>query len=255
MRLVAIINAWADTIELLPYCIENYLKFCDGVIVVWSIQSNHGNYDDRMLEFIVKYDNQLGKVMFVQCEPIQGFALMNETRKRNMGIKIAIDQMFTHYIISDADEFYIAEEAQAIIDKYPNGCIHGLVCRLKVYVGKPTLWCDDHTLVPFIQNLYKDSYVGQFKEYPFAYDDKGVAHIDPSRRPNVTSGIEMCEIYMHHLSYVRKDISMKISNSSANLKRSEHNILTDIENAKPGWKSLLYHQELKECENIFNIEI
>jgi hypothetical protein len=60
---------------------------------------------------------------------------------------------------------------------------------------------------------------------------------------------------MHHYSYVRKDINLKIENSSANLKRSRHIIYEELVNAKPGYLSKLYHQELKECENYFNIQI
>lgn len=251
MRLTSIINAWSDTIELLPFCIENHLKFCDGVIVVWSVNSNHWQKDERIFDFVVSHDYQ--NVLFWQAEPISGTPLMNETRKRNEGINVARNGGYTHFILADADEFYEAELMIEEKKRFDNPALNGLVHKLKVYIGKPTLWCEDHTLVCGIHKLERNTYCGNFKEYPYAYDAAGKAHIDPSRRLNFLNGIEESKAYMHHFSYVRKDINLKIENSSANLKRSRHVIYEELVNAKPGYISKLYHQPLRECENYFNI--
>lgn len=252
MRLVSIINAWIDAIELLPFCLENHLKFCDHVIVVWSMKSNQGNYDDGFLKFIVDYKND-GRVTFHQLEPAKGLtALANETRKRNNGIDIAKKSGFTHFLIADQDELYDPGQMNKDKSMFDHG-LNGLVHRLHVYIRDPTLWCDDHTLVPGIHKLTNGVSVGSFKGYPFAYNSDGHALIDPSRRPSCT-GIRMSETICHHYSYVRKDINLKINNSSANLKRSKSVILEELRDAKPGYTSRLYHQELKECPNYFGIE-
>lgn len=268
MKLVSIINVWADCLCLLPYCIENHLQFCDSVIVVWSAFSNHGVKDDRMLEFVVrnnwkdligcyapenpgKYQN----VLFQQCEPVKGLKpLVNETRKRNAGIDYAKSQGFTHFFLADADEFYKPEEVQEVKKLFTDPHLNGVVCPLVVYVGKPTLWCEDHTLVSFIHKLNKNTQAGNFKNYPYAYNGKH-AHIDPSRRLNETLGVVMCNATMHHFSYLRKDIDLKINNSSAKLSRSEAIIKRDIANAKPGYFSELYSKHLKESENFFEIHV
>lgn len=72
MTLYSIINAWIDTIELLPHCIDNHLKFCDGVIVVFSRTSNHFVGDNgEVADFIDKYPR--GRpVVFELCEPVRG---------------------------------------------------------------------------------------------------------------------------------------------------------------------------------------
>lgn len=253
MKLTSIINVWADCIELLPFCIDNHLRFCDGVIVVWSSTSNHGKKDERMMEFVAthKYQN----VLFSQLEPIKGLPLMNETRKRNHGLDLARKEGYTHFLISDADEFYVPEDVIEEKKRFDNPNLNGLVCGLFVFIKSPTLWADDHTLLGFIHRLNKNTVVGNFRDYPFAYDAVGKAHIDPSRRINYKTGIEKSEIMMCHMSYVRKNIDLKIDNSSANLRRSRQVIYEELRDAKPGYVSKLYHQPLQESENIFNIEI
>lgn len=254
MKLVSIISAWADTLELLPYAIENHLKFCDGVIVMWSLASNHGAIDRRMLDFVVyqKYQN----VLFHQHEPNRKMKpLINETEKRNVGLSIAKREGYTHFFLADADELYIPSHVEKDKKLFDDSKINGLVCRLMVYVGKPTLSCTDTTLVPFIHKLRKDTTAGRFQHYPFAYDKKRQSFIDPSRRLNERNGIVMSNTVMHHFSYCRADINLKIQNSTAKLKNREALIKRDIVNAAPGYVSELYHRPLQEVENFFEIAI
>lgn len=268
MKLCSIINTWVDTIEMLPYCINNHFQFCDGVIIVWSSMSNHGNSDDgKMRKFIIdsRFDQRAvdcskgehaKQLHFTQLEPERGLSpLFNETRKRNYGLDFARQQGFTHFLISDSDEFYIPSEMNAEKKRFDNPNLNGLVHPLKVYIKSPTLWTYDHTLCAGIHKLNHNTQCGNFNNYPFAYDAGGKAHIDPSRRLNYTSGIEMSSVYMQHFSYVRKNIDLKIDNSSANLRRSRQNIYDELRDAKPGYLSRLYHQPLQETENIFNIQI
>lgn len=252
MRLVAIISAWSDTVEILPFCINNLSQVVNKIIVVYSEISNKGVKDDRITELVF---SKL-PCQWVNLEPeLSMTSHDNETRKRNFGLKLAKEQGFTHFLIADADEFYHQDEflREKTIMEEMN--LNGLVCRVKVYIKKPTLQCDDHTLVPFIQKLYHNSQVGSFKHYPFNMDNEGNVHIDPTRRVNCFDRIQMSPMYMHHLSYVRKDIDLKIDNSSANLKRSRQVIHDELRDAKPGYVSKLYHKELIEVPNYFNIQL
>lgn len=255
MKLVSIISAWADTLSLLPKCIENHLQFCDGVIVCWSSTSNHGIKDDRMLEFVAT--QQFERAQFQQIEPLlhrAGSCLQNETRKRNAGIQLARQNGFTHYIIADADEFYRPEDVGKDKAIFSHDSVRGVVCKIRVFIGKPTLWCvDQNTVIPFIHKLDKETYVGKFNEYPYAYKATGHAQIDPSRRPNEIKGIVMSDTECYHMSYVRENIDLKIRNSTANLVRMEQVIKQDIRLASVGYRSLIYHQHLKECENHFGL--
>lgn len=255
MKLVSIINVWADCLCLLPYCIDNHLKFCDTVIVMVSMTSNHWVNDQRIYEY-VHLNEHKKNILFIECEPVKGLKpLANETRKRNAGIDYAKSKGFTHFFLSDADEMYKPEEVEEVKKLFTDPHLNGVVCPLVVYVGKPTLYCEDHTLVPFIHKLNRDTQAGNFKSYPYTYDMNGHAHIDPSRRLNETRGIVMCNATMLHYSYVRANIDLKINNSSAKLSRSEAIIKRDIANAKPGYFSELYSKHLKESPNFFEIHV
>lgn len=260
MRLASIINSWVDSIEFLPHVIENHLKFCDGVIVVWSSESNHGNGDGGKMEkemlTIFENHNSEKELSFIRLEPNTKLSpLVNETRKRNFGIDTARHEKYTHFIMADTDEFYEPELMIEEKKRFNDPTLNGLVHQLKVYIAKPTLWCDDHTLVCGIHKLERHTYCGNFKEYPYAYDSDGKAHIDPSRRLNFINGIGESNAICHHFSYVRKDINLKINNSSANLRKSKQVIHDELRDAKPGYVSRLYHRPLQESENIFNLPI
>lgn len=254
MTLYSIINAWADTLDLLPKAIDNHLQFSDGVIVVFSRLSNKFNDDGgKIADFIDKYPRGK-KVVFEICEPERNLLpVVNETRKRNHGINYARGRC-SHFFLADADEFYFREEVQQAKKIFDNPNINGIVCGLKVYISKPTLWCEDHTLVSFIHKMKPETYCGGFREYPYAYDEQGKAHIDPTRRINETRGVVMTDVTMHHYSYVRQDIDVKIDNSSANLGRSRDAIKRDLAAAAPGYKVTFgYNKELKESPNYFGL--
>lgn len=226
---------------------DNILPVSDIVIVVWSTRSNRGvekNFDFQ--------SHESEKVHFLNVEPENGVKPAdNEAMKRNAGLDFARANGCTHFLIMDSDEFYHAEDVEK--GKRDIGELNGLVCGLRVYI-KPTLWCEDHTLVPFIQKLTPEVRVGSFKGFPFTYDKERKCHIDPTRRPSHLCRVEWSDIVMHHFSYVRKDIDLKIRNSSANLIRSRDVIHKELQQARPGHISLLYHRELKECEDQFKIQ-
>ncbi len=257
MRLCSIINAWEDTSELLPYAINNHMQFCEGIIVVVSKNSNRMNpCSPEWLELLDRYAYH--PIVHVEhCEPEPGLnAQVNETRKRNRGIMKARELGYTHFFLADADEFYDADEAESAKDLFEDDRLNGIVAMSRVYIKSPTLWCNDHTLVSFIHKMKSETYCGSFREYPFAYDDKNNARIDPTRRINVTRNVSMSTVIMRHMSYVRKNIDLKIANSSANLKRSEALIKKDIHNAAPGYfVTFGYNQHLQESINEFNISL
>lgn len=255
MKLCSIISTWADTICLLPFCIKNHLQFCDGVLVIWSQHSNHWEKNDAVLEYILANGHD-SRVEFVQLEPMKGQKpLFNETRKRNHGIDIAREKGFTHFLVADADEFYDPGKMDNDKLKFEDSSLNGFVHAVWVYIKSPTLYTNDNTLVCGIHKLNKDTCAGSFRSYPFAYDIHNQANIDPSRRLSFTKGIKLSKYRMHHFSYIRKNIDLKIDNSSANLKRSRQIIYDELRDAKPGYLSKLYHQNLQQCDNYFGIEI
>lgn len=248
-KLISIVNAWDGT-EFLPFLMDATLPHVEEIIIVYSNQSNFGDmiaHDFYEMEAFAKA---------IQWEPNTGLPPhKNEAAKRNFGLKCAIERGATHIIMQDVDEFYDADEFERDKELIYRYDLNGLVCGLRVYVKEPTLWCHDHTLVPFIQKVTPGLQFGSFKTYPFAYDKKGEAHIDPTRRTNQTKGIEWSDITMHHYSWVRQHIDMKINNSSAKKNLLKSTIKEDLANAAPGYYCKFYRDTLKECENKFGIRI
>ena len=249
MKLAAIYNAWGDCQDLLRKSIVNICPVVDLVIVIYSTRSNRG--EER--EFLQEVNDP--KVVYVNVEPIRHFSpAQNETMKRNAGLDYARANLCTHFLVMDSDEFYLCADVEREKERMERENLNGLVCGLRVYVKEPTLWCEDHTLVPFIQKLTPEVSLGDYRHYPFTYDKDRRCHIDPTRRPSHVSRVGWSDVVMHHFSYVRSDMDLKIRNSTANLERSRDVIAKEMIEARPGWVSLLYHRELKECEDIFKIK-
>lgn len=246
MRLAAIFNAFGDCACLLPHAVESIRPHVDEVVIVWSRVSNRG----------ISLEYKLPKCCtLVQCEPKHKVAQVNEVMKRQAGLDYAKKNGFTHFIAMDADEFYTPEEFNREKQRIYDLNLAGSVCGVKTYFKSPCLTVGmDHTLVPFIHKVTPQlEYRLKFSGYPFAIDRRGVAHIDPARRLNIRKGVLMSDITMHHYSYIRKDIDLKIANSSANLRKSAEIIKEDLRNAKPGYLCKSYNRILEQCDNIFNL--
>jgi hypothetical protein len=248
MRLAAVFNVWVDCIELLPYAVENIRPVVDEIILVWSRKSNRGQ--------IAEYELPPNCTL-VNFEPVSKDAQVNECMKRNAGLEAVKTLNFTHFIMLDCDEFYDQNEFAKEKKYIRETGVIGTVCRIKTYFKSPTLTIGyDHTLVPFIHSVRRDlHYKLKFSKYPYAYDHSGTAHIDPTRRLNMTYGVKLIEsVTMHHYSWVRKDFSLKMGNSSANFKTARTDMITnDLKNAAPGYFCQMYQRTLTQCENQFNL--
>lgn len=242
MKLCAIYCVWYDW-DILEYSVKNIRPVVDGIIIVGSSKSNYGNTEPIRWKTDEVY----------QWEPKPGYPPHeNETAKRNYGLDLARQQEYTHFIMMDADEFYFQDDVRHA-KKLMDDNVNGLVCETVVHFKKSTLYVNDHTLVPFIHRLTPGLKCGNFRDYPFAYDKDHNAHIDPTRRLNITNGVFKAPYVMHHFSWIRKDINVKIENSAArnNLKKSS--IYLDWETAAPGVYNEFYRSELLSCDNYFNL--
>jgi hypothetical protein len=250
MRLIATYNVWADGLDLLKQSVENILPVVDQVLIVFSNYSNYGHF----IPFTCLDPHE--KIQYLNFEPNQNLPPhQNEIDKRNFGLNWAKENEFTHFINMDSDEFY--DQTEFRIEKYhiEKNNLAGMACGTKVYFKKPTLTVGlDHTIVPFIHKVTPGlKFKLNNKTYPFAYDDKGDAHIDPTRRLNLTEGIVWSNILMHHMSWLRSDYNLKIENSAARNNLRKSSIYRDLDKAAPGVYNEFYRKELQECENIFNL--
>lgn len=247
MKLVCIIIVWDDW-ELCYHQIEHLQKhkLVDDIYVVYSEVSNYGEFSPFIF---MDFD-----VEFIHREPQFSHPMNSETDKRNFALHRARNDGFTHFIVTDSDEYYHPEaflkEKQRFID---NPDLAGLVCATQVYFKSPTLTIGlDTTLVPFIHKITPTLKHEFNRRYPYAFEGRDIK-IDPTRSLNIYSGVEWSEITMHHMSYIRKDLRKKVRNSTAKANIEKSSLLEDYRNAKAGEYCNFYKKVLHEVPNYFNI--
>lgn len=255
MKLCAIYTVWDDW-NLLRESSNRMIGLVDNFIVVYSENSNYGEFSEIPYSF--KIWNRLFKwEPDPKKEPRE-----NETAKRNYGLQKARELGYTHFIMMDADEFYLPEEFNADKKRFEDPKLLGLVGRVKCYFRSPTLTIGyDTTLVPLIHKITPNLRFEFNRDYPFAWTMvNGVPfthskqiRIDPTRSMNINDGVEWSQTTMHHLSWCRSDIKKKIRNSTARANIENSSIVRDYVNAKPGYFCKFYGKTLEECPNIFGL--
>lgn len=241
MKLAAIYNAW-DGIELLKGSMDCLKYHVDLFIIVWQDVSNFGEFYNPIPDMDL---SGLKDVILVKYDPVVGAGMYNEKQKRNIGLNVARENGCTHFLHIDCDEYY--EDFGKAKGLYIQSGKPGSVCKLYTYFKLPTLRFEnpDGYFVPFIHELRPDTQAG-VRHYPF--------YVDPTRRINQSDIVEL-PVFMHHFSWVRKDIERKCRNSSAKENIENGTILFDHQ--RPGIKAGFYVrdycQKLVEVPNTFGL--
>jgi hypothetical protein len=205
MKLAAIYNIW-DSEELLIGSINQIREQVDEVIIVYQEYSNFKEYNPNLLPLLSTIDARLIKYT---PDYVSG-GTWNESVKRALGWKEAKRTGCTHFLFMDADEYYNTNDflnaKQDIIDNDYDGT----ACRLYTYYKSTAYRVDpiENYYVPFICKIKEGQVIG----------GEWNVYCDPTRGiSGVTNFYEFPQdkLMMHHLSYVRNDIGMKLRNSSA----------------------------------------
>ncbi len=246
-KLCAIYNVWADSIELLEYSIKSIKNHVDLIIIVYQNKSNYGeevNIMGQLIELMDRHNDVSIEITLFSPHHNQP-ASFNEKAKRNLGLDNARKNRCSHFLHMDCDEMY--QDFGAAKRAFEISGYDGSVLRMHTYFKKPTFMLaeDEKYYVPFIHKLRAGTVAGDGK-YPF--------YVDPTRKIN-ESNVVMLSHYMHHFSWVRKDIDMKIRNSSAKANIDKSHLREDWEKAEAGMFVRDYRTNLVEVPNYFNIEI
>lgn len=249
MKLAAIINVWADCNDLLDCCVESARLWADEVIVVWSSVSNYGERTNEIPKCSFRNAMVCNVHIDLKLDP-----RANETKKRNFGLSVALENECTHFVTMDADEVYSPEDVSRVKELFDDTNLNGLVVPCQTYFAHPWLTIGrDTTLVPFIHKLNPDTRHGFNRSYPFAWID-GKIRIDPTRSLSYTSGIIHTEsVVMHHYSWIRSDYQLKIRNSTARANIERSTILNDLACAKEGYFCQFYGKTLVRTDVDFGI--
>jgi hypothetical protein len=206
MKLAAVYNVW-DGLEHLDKSIGLIHPYVDHVVLVWQTTSNFGEANPETAIVIQQMLTKYPKCTDVFYQPnLQQGGTVNEKNKRMLGHNEAKLLGCTHYLHMDTDEYYVPSDFEQGIKFVLDNNLDTSYCQLITYFKEPTYRYDpiENYYVPFICKI--TSGVGSFPNNVL---------VDPTRGASPSGRIMQVPIKMHHMSFVRNDIGMKLRNSSA----------------------------------------
>ena len=259
-----------DGEELLIYSIKQIKNYVDYIVVVAQEKSNFNNVNTNLRNKLKELQD-LGLIDLIHWyEPNFEYeddgslsldnGILNEQKKRQIGLDICKAYGCTIFSSMDCDEIYDKDEYQFAKNDFINGNYDSSFCQMKTFYKKPS-----YEVTPpesyHVPLFYK---VKENNNFTFDFVPPYPVEIDPSRRMKLGD----CRIYirneiqMYHYSYVRADIESKINNSSAcsrlsDLQKQETiNHFNKCNKVNDGAMFLNNRKfELIEVENKFNIEL
>ena len=257
MRLGAAYNLF-DGEELLEDSLKSIRSSVDFIIVIYQDISNFGHFSKiDLLSFLNGLKERGLLDDFILYTPdlfMKGHR--NEIIKRNLGLEICKENRCTHFLSIDTDEFYKNDQLNYAKELIESKDFDSSACQMKTFYKTPEWRLDppEQYYVPFIYKI--DERIFNKAVWPI--------FADPTRRmlPKKLKLFNRDELEMFHYSYVRKDIEIKLKNSSASVNFS--NRINEIskywDEWVPGTPVLVAGKEkkifsVKKEENIFNINI
>lgn len=255
MRIGVAYNAF-DSLDLLEHSIDSIRGCVDYICVVYQLVSNFGE------DISVQDSSELTRLMkcgkiddFVLHKPIGKQGHGNEIMKRNLGKDKCKSAGCDYFMTMDVDEFYVSAELSRAVDKFVNGGYDASACKMQTYYksGRYVISPPEEYYVPLIYKM---------DDRKFDLRNRWSVPADPTRRLLTRSllVLDRADIQMHHMSYVRKDIRLKLRNSSAryNFMRNIERISNYFDSWTLGQKAYLAGKEdryydVVEVEPLFKI--
>lgn len=255
MRLGVAYNAF-DSLELLGPSIDHIRQLASYICVVYQTKSNFGEQAPiENVEYLEGIKDKVDHIEYYNPSGLGGHA--NEVAKRNIGLDYCRRAECTHFMSMDCDEFYKTEELERAMSVIESGHFESSGCQMQTYykTGEYALDPPESYYVPLIYKV---------DQRLFSLSNKWPVVVDPTRRLNAGSIriFRREEIEMHHLSYVRKDMRLKLRNSSAgvNFKSRVEEISSYYDSWQPGMKALLAGREerwydVRTVDDVFKINL
>lgn len=257
MKLGVSFNLW-DGEELLEGSIKQIRQHVDYISVVYQTVSNFGNpCDPELVPFLERLKSEgLIDELFEYSPKINKGGHFNEIQKRNIGLALSQGANCTHHMSMDSDEYYISSEFENLKKLIEENDYDSSYCQMQTYYKSWEYALDpaEEYYVSLIFKIKNDSNYVMGAPAPVL--------VDPTRRMNPIINpivLERKDIQMHHGSYIRNNIRVKLTNSSAsvNFNNDINKIVDHYENWKYPEKVLwggLPSQLLtvKKVENLWN---
>jgi len=208
-----------DGEELLESSIKSIRDNVDYISVVYQKVSNFGQECSPELIPLLErlHSENLIDELFEYNPRINNGGHFNEITKRNIGLSLSEGFGCTHHMGMDSDEFYTDEQFKYMKKIMDEGDWDSSACQMSTYYKESIYQLDPkeeyYVTLPFKIKQGKEFIMG----HPFP------VLVDPTRRvePGNCRIFTRDEIEMHHMSFVRKNLSVKLNNSSAKSSFSE----------------------------------
>jgi hypothetical protein len=240
MRLGICYNAF-DGLELLEASLRTVRPVAHYIVVVIQDVSNFGEQMSMRDNFYSKNikNGLIDELVYAPTNPRLG-GHTNELIKRNFGKAKCQAQGCTHFMTMDVDELYKTNELINVIKIIEAGNYDASACQMQTY-WKTSKYALDPPEEYYVPLIYK------MDDRVFSLSTKWPVLVDPTRRLT-SSNVKIFirdEIQMHHMSYVRHDMGMKLRNSSANanFKNRIPELVNYYNNWKPGQQAQLAGRE------------
>jgi hypothetical protein len=222
-----------DGEELLEGSIKQIRNQVDYISVVYQTVSNFGNPCDSGLVPLLERLKSEGLVdeLFEFSPKVNKGGHSNETQKRNIGLALSQGAGCTHHMSMDSDEYYLPSEFENLKKMIVDGDYDSSFCQMQTYYKS---W--EYSLNPaeeyYVSLIFK---IKPDSEYIIGYPAPVL--VDPTRRlspSNKPLVLKREEIQMHHGSYIRNNVRVKLQNSSASINFNKD--IDRITNHYENWK-------------------
>jgi len=234
-----------DGEELLKDSILSIRDSVDYISVVYQEISNHGNKcSDNLLSILNELvEEKLIDELYEYKPKLKLIPHFNEINKRNIGYFISMENNMDYHMSIDCDEFYKKEELEYLKTKYIEEDLDSGYCQMLTYYKNKNYILDPPEDY-YVSLFYK---INEYNNYYFQAQLPVL--VDPTRRmePGKFIVFSRDEIQMHHMSYVRNNITEKFNNSSANKNFKDIDKVIDyFNNWKEGDNALMMGSNIKE---------
>lgn len=204
-----------DGEELLEGSIRCIRDSVDYISVVYQTVSNFGNQShSNILDLLtdLKHKNLIDNITKFDPEIIHGSK--NELIKRNIGLDLSRKYQCTHHMSIDTDEYYIRSEFDTIKQKIIEADHDASFCQMMTYYKSWEYVLDppENYYVPLIYKIKDNARYTKQRHFPVV--------VDPTRKmSNIINPIifDRSIIQLHHGSYIRNNLQIKLENSSASV--------------------------------------
>lgn len=212
-----------DDLEHLRESLLSIRKSTDYIVIVYQNVSFTGHLSSMNIYkelSILKKEGLIDNIQEFKPD-LKLISKVNEVKKRNLGLEICKQNHCTHYITMDCDEIFLPkqfEKAKQIVYDYDYKA--SFIYSQTYYKDKNhVVYPPEQFHIPFIYKIMD----GKFK-----LDAKidGIVADKSRKMTNVNNDLIIFDrdfIELHHLCYVRNNISQKVSNKASSISQERIN--------------------------------